>query len=106
MKTRLQVLSVENKSGRSGSTGKDYSMDICQCVIHVVDQETGAEKLQIGELMLPKNHPKVSPGFYDAEFGISVSQEKKIGGRLIQLTPVANAQRVAAPAPSPSPAKV
>jgi len=93
MKTRIQVLSVEHKQGRS-KTGNDYSLDICQCVVHGVDEATGAEKMQIGELMLPKNHPVVTPGMYDGEFGISVGQDKKISGRLLQLYPVSAVQRV------------
>lgn len=93
MKTRIQVLSVEHKQGRS-KTGNDYSIDLCQCVVHGVDLETGAEKIQIGELMLPKNHPKITPGMYDGEFGISVGQDKKISGRLLQLHPVSAVNRV------------
>lgn len=87
MKTRIQVLSVENKSGRSAKSGKDYSMNVCQCVVHGVDDD-GVEKIQIGELVLPKDHPAVVPGMYDGEFGISVGQDKRIGGRLLQLTAV------------------
>ena len=86
MKTRIQVLSVERKSGRS-KTGTDYQLDICQCVIHGIDED-GVEKLQVGELVLPKNHPVVVAGMYDAEFGVSVGQDKRIGGRLVQLFPV------------------
>jgi len=93
MKTRIQVLSVEHKQGRS-KTGNDYNMDVCQCVVHGVDQDTGVERVQIGELLLPKNHPVVTPGMYDGEFGISVGQDKKISGRLIQLYPVSAVNRV------------
>lgn len=88
MKARIQVLSVEHKQGRS-KTGNDFNMHICQCVVHETDATTGEEKIQIGELVLPKNHPVVTPGMYDGEFGISVGQDKRIGGRLIQLLPVA-----------------
>lgn len=97
MKARIQVLSVEHKQGRAKS-GNDYSMHVCQCVVHEVDQETGAEKIQIGELVLPKNHPVVTPGMYDGEFGISVGQDKRIGGRLIQLFPVASRPAANSPA--------
>jgi hypothetical protein len=100
MRTKIQVLSVENKSGRA-KTGNDYNMNICQCIVHEIDQVTGGEKQLIGELVLPKNHPVVSPGMYEAEFGISVGQDKRIGGRLVQLFPVSAVQRPAAPvAPS------
>ena len=99
MKTRIQVLSVENKSGRS-KAGTDYSLDICQCVVYGLDAD-GVEKIQIGELVLPKNHPVVTPGMYDGEFGISVGQDKRIGGRLIQLYPVASG-RATSPASPPA----
>jgi len=99
MKARIQVLSVEHKSGRS-KTGTDYSLHICQCVVHEVDAD-GVEKIQIGELVLPKNHPTVLPGMYDGEFGIAVGQDKRIGGRLLQLLPVAAARSIpSAPAPA------
>lgn len=100
MKTRIQVLSVENKSGRS-KTGNDYNMNICQCVVHEIDPQTGLERQLIGELVLPKNHPQVSPGMYDGEFGISVGQDKRIGGRLVQLFPVSAQRPAAAPQPQP-----
>lgn len=89
MKTRIQVLSVEHKSGRS-KTGNDYNMHVCQCIVHGVDDD-GVEHLQIGELVLPKGHDTVKPGMYDGEFGISVGQDKRIGGRLLQLTAVKGA---------------
>lgn len=94
MRTRIQVISVENKNGRS-KTGNDYNMNIAQCIAYDIDQTTGAERPLIGELVLPKNHPVVTPGMYEGEFGISVGQDKRIGGRLIQLFPV-SAQRPAA----------
>lgn len=96
MKARIQVLSVEHKSGRAKS-GNDYSMYVCQCVVHEIDGD-GVERIQIGELVLPKNHPVVTPGMYDGEFGISVGQDKRIGGRLIQLLPVASRPAANSPA--------
>lgn len=99
MKTRIQVLSVEHKSGRS-KTGNDYSMHVCQCVVHGVDDD-GVEHVQIGELVLPKNHAPVTPGMYEGEFGISVGQDKRIGGRLLQLTAMrSNASSVSGSSPS------
>lgn len=86
MKTQIEVLSVENRSGRS-KQGNDYSLEICQCIVREPDAD-GVLKIQIGELILPKGHPTVTPGHYLGEFGISVGQDKRIGGRLIQLTPV------------------
>lgn len=101
MKTQIEVLSVENKAGRS-KTGSDYSLDICQCVVREPDAD-GVVKIQIGELVLPKNHPTVTPGHYLGEFGISVGQDKRISGRLIQLTPVQSRHSVS-PSVSQKPA--
>jgi len=86
MKTRIQVLSTEVKSGIGKASQKAYSMTICQCVIH-------GDKMLVGELVLPKDHPDVKPGMYDGEFGISIDQQtKRISGALVQLTPVAVAK--------------
>lgn len=87
MKAKIEVLSVEHRQGRS-KTGSDYSLHICQCVVHDVDAATGEVSPKIGELILPKGHPEVKPGLYEGDFGISVGQDKRIGGRLIQLTPI------------------
>lgn len=86
MKARIEVLSVEKKSGRS-KQGNDYNLTICQCVVRAVDDD-GVEKVQVGELMLPKDHDDVKPGNFEGEFGISVGQDKRIGGRLIRLVPI------------------
>lgn len=83
MKARIQVLHVETKSGQSKKTGSAYSMEVCQCVIH-------GEHPEVGELILPKDHPKVVPGMYDADFGVAVGLDKRIGGVLKLLTPVSN----------------
>lgn len=101
MKTRIQVLSVENKAGR-GKSGNDYNMDIAQCVVFNIDAD-GVEKIIVGELVLPKNHPKVSPGMFEGEFGISVGQDKRIGGRLVSLFPVP-AARTPSPVQAQKPA--
>ncbi|NOT99429.1 MAG: hypothetical protein HOO97_10115 [Sideroxydans sp.] len=88
MKTNIQVISTENRKGRS-KTGNDYDMNICQCVVHEETPE-GLQK-KIGELVLPKGHPVVSEGMYEGHFGISIGQDKRISGRLIQLTPLRTA---------------
>lgn len=97
MQARIQVLSLESKSGRSKKTGNDYSMEVCQCVVY--ETVDGQQKVQVGELVLPKDHPTVVPGMYDATFGVSVGQDKRIGGRLLSLQPV----KVQASAPASSP---
>ena len=82
MKTRIQVISVETRSGIGSKSQKAYSMVVCQCIVH-------GDKPQIGELILPKDHPEVHPGMYDGEFGVTVDfQTKRIGGVLVQLFPV------------------
>ena len=80
--TKIQVLSIDHRSGKAKATGNDYSLFICQCVLF-----TEGEAPAIGELILPRDHPEVTPGMYDAEFGVAVDlQTKRIGGRLIRLT--------------------
>jgi len=81
MKARIQVLAIETKSGQSKKTGNAYSMEVCQCVVH-------GDSIQVGELVLPKDHPKIVPGMYDGEFGVQVGADKRISGVLKLLTPV------------------
>lgn len=86
MKARVQVLAVTRKQGVS-KTGNAYDMSICQCVVH-------GEQIVVGELVLPKGHATVEPGFYQAEFGIAInSQDKRISGQLVQLVPEVAAVR-------------
>ncbi len=90
MKTRIQVISVETRSGIGSKSQKAYSMVVCQCIVH-------GDKPQIGELILPKDHPEIQPGMYDGEFGVAVDfQTKRIGGVLIRLTPAPAASQVKA----------
>lgn len=81
MKARIQVLSLSDMSGIGKKSGQPYKMTICQCVVQ-------GEKIQVGELVLPKDHPIIQPGLYDAEFGVMVGQDKRITGQLLQLYPV------------------
>lgn len=91
---KIQVLGVENRKGRS-KTGNDYDITICGCFCTMVDAE-GVEHSGVGELILPKNHPPVSVGMYEGEFGISISQDKKITGRLVRLVPISSAVKIPA----------
>jgi hypothetical protein len=86
MKTRIQVLAVETKQGVSRKGGQPYKMDVCKCVVF----KEGAQP-DVGELVLPKDHPPVTPGMYDGEFGVSVGFDKRISGQLVRLIPVAAA---------------
>lgn len=81
MKTRIQVLSIKQMSGIGKKSGQPYNMSICQCVVH-------GENVMVGELVLPKDHPDIEPGLFDAEFGVMVGQDKRITGQLLQLYPV------------------
>lgn len=91
MKSRIQILYVEEKKGTAKKSGQPYEMVVCQAAVH---QEGG--KVEAGELVLPKDHPKIVPGLYDAEFGVSVGPDKRITGRLVQLTPVGASARAVA----------
>lgn len=81
MQKRLQILFAEEKSGKSKKSGNDYKMTVCQCIL------TG-EKPQVGELVLPKDHPLPVPGHYDATFELAVDYDKRIGARVVALHPV------------------
>lgn len=84
MKSRIQVLSTERKQGIGKKSGNAYDMTICQCVVHGEDG-----KIQVGELVLPKDHAEIKAGMFDGEFGLAVDQQtKRIGGVLLKLTPV------------------
>lgn len=77
----VEVLAFELREGHSSKTGKAYSMGVCQCLVH-------GDKLLVGELVLPKDHPAPKRGFYRAEFEAGVGFDKKIGGFLKTLTRV------------------
>lgn len=95
MKTRIQVLSVNERKGNKN--GKDWKMSVCQCVAYPTDPDSGEEIIRVGELILPKNHPEVKPGEYDGEFGIVVGYDKQIGGQLVRLIPRKSAASSSSP---------
>ncbi len=76
----VEVLAVNNRSGISKGSGKPFSMEIAQCLVH------GNEML-VGELILPKDHPVPQRGFYRAEFEVAVGFDKRIVGSLKALYP-------------------
>lgn len=78
---RITVVAVEVKSGTSKKSNQPYSMTVCQCVVHQ------GERVTVGELVLPKGHPDVVPGDYDATFTVQVGFDKRIGGVVERLTP-------------------
>lgn len=83
MNARIQVLAIETKSGVS-KQGKPYSMEVCKCVVHLP-----GGGVDVGELVLPKDHPKIVPGMFEGHFAVKVDFDKKISGQLQQLVPVA-----------------
>lgn len=80
MHAKIQVLSMREMSGIGKKSGSPYKMTVCQCVVH-------GDVPLVGELVLPKDHPVITPGMYNAEFGVAIGQDKRIGGQLVMLTP-------------------
>jgi len=81
--SRIQVLAFERRTGTSKKSGAAYDMGVCQCALH----EEG-DKVTVGELVLPKGHAEVAPGFYVAAFRPARSIDGRIFGQLESLTPV------------------
>lgn len=108
--TTIEVLSVSPRSGFSKKNLKDYDMLFADCLVHKVDRESGEVALLVGELLVPDRFKDIKPGLYDVQFEIAVGQDKRIGGRVFEMTPknaihnAPAAQASAAPAPAPAPA--
>jgi hypothetical protein len=103
-KVVVEVLSVTPRSGFSKKSLKDYDMRFADCLVHKVDRETGEVALLVGELLVPDRYKDIAPGLYEVEFEIAIGQDKRIGGRVAEMTPKkAVAPKAAAPAPSPAP---
>lgn len=83
MKAILEILSVEKRSGisRKSAVPTPFEMIVAQCVVH-------GEKIQVGELVLPKGMEEPKPGKYSAEFEVAVDFDKRISSRLIKLVPI------------------
>lgn len=83
MKAILEILSVEKRSGisRKSVVPTPFEMIVAQCVVH-------GEKIQVGELVLPKGMEEPKPGKYSAEFEVAVDFDKRISSRLIKLVPI------------------
>ena len=97
----VEVLSVTARSGFSKKSLKDYDMLFADCLVHKVDRETGETALLVGELLVPDRFKDISPGLYDVEFEISIGQDKRIGGRVANMTPQKAAIEKAIPPASP-----
>ncbi|MDO8291175.1 MAG: hypothetical protein Q7T44_18335 [Parvibaculum sp.] len=80
MKSSIEILSVEEKSGVSKKSGQPYNIRTAHVIL---DADEGR---QVGVLNLPKDMEKPNPGLYTAEFGIGVDfASRQVTGRLIAL---------------------
>jgi len=88
MKTRVEILSVEENSGVSMKTGtaKPWSIRKAHAVLHLVDGK------EVGIIQIPRDMERSpAPGMYDAEFGIGVDfKTREVHGRLVGLIPVSS----------------
>jgi hypothetical protein len=85
MTVKVQVVAKPQViEGKAKATGNDYKMTIVQAIVQV-----DGEGAMVAEIMLPRDHPEVFPGMYEANFGPFIDrQTKRLGGQLIGLTPV------------------
>jgi hypothetical protein len=102
----VEVLSVTPRAGFSKKSLKDYDMLFADCIVHKVDRDTGEVSMLVGELLVPDRFKDIKPGLYEVAFEISIGQDKRIGGRVSEMTPhkVAPATKPAASTPAPAPA--
>lgn len=82
MTVKVQVIAKPQViEGKAKATGNDYKMTIVQAVI----MEDGEDPM-VAEIILPRDHPEVSPGLYEAKFGPFIDrQSKRLGGQLVGL---------------------
>lgn len=86
-KVLVDVLSVTPRAGFSKRTLKDYDMLFADCLVHKIDRNTGEVALLVGELLVPDRYKDIAPGMYEVEFEIAIGQDKRIGGRVAEMTP-------------------
>lgn len=84
--TKLQVLSVTPKSGISKS-GKPYAFQICKAVVTLDDGS-----VDVGEVVLFDIPHAIQPGVYSPVFAVKRSQDGKLEGAIVGLSPLANAK--------------
>jgi hypothetical protein len=87
MKNTIQIIHVAAIAGRSKKTGNDYDMRMAQCIVQKVNRTTGVVEPLIGELVLPERYKDIKPGFYDVEFEVAISNDKRIGSVVATMTP-------------------
>jgi len=103
-KVIVEILSVTPRQGFSKKSLKDYDMLFADCIVHKADRETGEVSQLVGELLVPDKYKDIQPGMYEVEFEIAIDKDKRIGGRVAEMTPKkAVAPKATAPTPAPAP---
>lgn len=82
----VDVLGVSARAGFSKKSLKDYDMRFADCIVQKVDRETGEFASLVGELLIPERYKDIGPGLYAVRFELSISQDKRIGGRVAEMT--------------------
>lgn len=84
-KVTVEILGVQARAGFSKKSLKDYDMRFADCIVHKVDRESGEVSMLVGELLMPEAYKDILPGTYSVEFQLSISQDKRIGGRVATM---------------------
>ncbi|SFA98737.1 hypothetical protein SAMN04515620_11115 [Collimonas sp. OK607] len=102
MKNTIQILHVVTVAGRSKKTGNDYDMRMAQCIVHKVNRDTGVVEPLVGELVLPERFKETTPGMYEVEFEVAISQQKRVESTVATITSISQkpAANQAAQAPA------
>lgn len=87
---RIQVLQVQTREGIGKVSKNAYKMDICKCVVTRADGS-----VEVGEVILPKDHPKIVAGLYDASLDV-VSRGGNLDFVIRQMAPVVEARQTRA----------
>ena len=102
-KVTVEILGVQARAGFSKKSLKDYDMRFADCIVHKVDRDTGDVSMLVGELLVPEAYKDIAPGMYLVEFQLSISQEKKIGGRVASMELQQVGKQAAAPSKAATP---
>jgi len=101
-KVIVEILSVTARQGFSKKSLKDYDMLFADCIVHKLDRESGEVVHLVGELLVPDRYKDIQPGMYEVEFEVAIDKDKRIGGRVAEMTPKkAAAAKPAVPSPAP-----
>jgi hypothetical protein len=105
MKSVIQIVHVVPFTGIGKKSGNPFDMRLAQCIVELVNPETGAPAPLIGELVLGEKFKDTLPGRYEVDFEIAVDRERRVNARVASMTPVAAGARVAAPGAAAAAAK-